>query len=251
MSLRIENITVTVGADTASPRTLFRDFSLDIADGESVVVVGSNGAGKSTLLNVIAGRLRVTRGTIYVGGQDVTALSCHQRAGMIAQVMQDPNQSTVGRMTLYENMCLARTRGSYRRLSWYHSSSRRTHFMESFQALQPSLTTRMDDLVMHLSGGQRQCVALVMALTASSRLLLLDEISAALDPLSADQVMEFCQRLVTTQQQTTLMITHDMQQALQMQGRTLILNNGRITHEVSAADKQNMTIHDMAALLHI
>lgn len=219
-----------------------RGVSLRIAAGEFVTVIGSNGAGKSTLLGAIAGDVPLSRGRVHIGEEEVTALPAHRRAAQVARVFQDPLAGTCAQLTIEENMALALARGARRGLRAAVSSARREIFRERLASLQLGLEQRLQDPVGKLSGGQRQALSLLMASLADSRILLLDEHTAALDPRMAAFVLELTQRLASDYRLTVLMITHSMQAALSLGTRLVMLHQGRVAYNFSGAQRQQLTL---------
>jgi putative ABC transport system ATP-binding protein len=224
--LRLEHVDVCFGAGTPSRRLVLRNLDLQVHPAERVAVVGSNGAGKSTLFGVIAGTVLPRRGRITLGGTEISRWSTHRRARKIAWVMQNPSAGTMTRMTVAANMALAFRRGRGRHLVPWLSARRRALFRDWLALPGMGLETRLDDLAGHLSGGQRQALSLVMALMAQADLLLLDEVTSALDPESSAQVMAVISRLVPESGTACLMITHAPDQARSFATRTLELHQG-------------------------
>ncbi len=210
-------------------------------------VIGSNGAGKSTLLNVLAGTAPATAGRIAIGGADVTAQGAAARARLLARVFQDPLGGTCGDLTIEENLALAEARGRARGLGLAVTAAARGRWGERLGSLGLGLEGRLGDRMGLLSGGQRQAVALLMATMAPSRILLLDEHTAALDPRTAEFVLGLTTRLVTELRLTTLMVTHSMQQALALGDRLLMLHEGRIVLDVAGEAKARLKVEDLLA----
>jgi putative ABC transport system ATP-binding protein len=206
-------------------KVLFEDFNFSVDEGEFVIVVGSNGAGKSTLFNLIAGSIVPQDGSVELDGVDVTRLAVHERARWISTVMQDPRAGTMDNMTIAENMSLAFTRGGRRGWAPAISRARAEFFRTQIASLQMGLEMRFNDPVRHLSGGQRQAVSLVMAVLSDFKLLLLDEVTAALDPKMSESIMEIVRRIAASR--TTIMITHNMNH-LRYGSRIVELADGKI-----------------------
>ena len=244
--LVIHNLNVKVGQGTPMERAILQNLSLHVASGECVMVIGGNGAGKSTLFNAISGFAPITQGSIVLNGQDITRRSIYERAPDVAKVLQDPRLATIESMTIEENMSLAFKRGKIRGLSSCTSKERKALFSEKLALLDMGLELRLHEPVSNLSGGGRQALSLIMALLQPSHILLLDEMTAALDPKMAELVMRLAVRIVTQEKRTTLMITHNMQHALTYGDRLVVLDQGRITHDFDDASKVSMTPGDLA-----
>jgi putative tryptophan/tyrosine transport system ATP-binding protein len=236
---------------TPNQRVALADVTLSLAAGDFAVVIGSNGAGKSTLLNAIAGEVRVDSGRIEIDGRDVTAEPTHRRAAAIARVFQDPSVGTAGPMTIEENLALAERRGARNGLRLGLSSSARRRYRNRLAAIGLGLEDRLGQKVELLSGGQRQSLALLMAVLATPKLLLLDEHTAALDPKTADVVMRATTQAVAHDRLTTLMVTHNMQHALDYGNRLIMMNEGRIVFEAHAGEKAALTIERLVQRFHL
>lgn len=216
--LTIKNLSVSYGE-----RSVLKDLNLELEPGTLVMITGSNGAGKSTLFKAVTGMTPINGGQIYLGNENITGWSPHKRAQNIAQVLQDPLMGTVGHMTIAENLSFSLGRGKQRWLLPYRTTARIALFKERLTVLGMGLENRLDDLVSDLSGGQRQALSLVMATMVPPKLLLLDEITSALDPNMAERVMQLTQQLVRTLNCTALIITHNLEQAKIYGDRTVIL----------------------------
>jgi putative ABC transport system ATP-binding protein len=232
---------------TPSERRALVGVDLTLADGTFCIVIGSNGAGKSTLLNAIAGRFPVGQGQIVFDGRDIGRLPMHRRARLIARVFQDPMTGTAPRMTVEENLLLAELRPDRRRLRWGLTGRRRTRWRDRLAVLGLGLENRLDDRIETLSGGQRQACSLVMAVLRQPRLLLLDEHTAALDPVTADLVMSATIRVVEEERITTLMVTHNMRHAMQAGDRLIMMDAGRVRLSLDGAEKRGITVDDLVA----
>lgn len=243
--LRLENVHVTIGKGTPLERKLFQDFSLHIHPDEFVVIIGGNGAGKSTLMNVISGYQPIDAGKIFLHDVDITKRSHDRRALCISHVMQDPKVGTMPLMTIEENLSFAFMRGQKRRFALHNTAKRRALFKDALAALQMGLEDRLHDFVGSLSGGQRQGVALIMATLAPSKILLLDEITAALDPKAAESVMQLASHIVEYEQRTAIMITHNMAHALAFGGRVVVMKNGQIIKTLTTAEKRKLSVSDL------
>lgn len=220
-------------------------LDLTLKTGEFGVVIGSNGAGKSSMLNAISGSLSLDSGQILINGDDITALPVHKRAKRIARVFQDPMLGTAASMTVAENMLLAELRNSRRTLRHGLNAKRLTDYRERLAILGLGLEERLNTRVDLLSGGQRQSLSLIMAVGGSPDLLLLDEHTAALDPRTADIVMDATVRAVEALKLTTLMVTHNMQHAVDFGHRVIMLNAGRVHLEIGGEEKANVTVPDL------
>lgn len=247
--LRLENISVTIGRGTKLAKRILHTINLCINPGEFIAIVGSNGAGKSTLLQAISGSLPIENGHITINNQEISTWSQTQRARLIAQVQQDPRIATIESMTIEENLCLAYKRGQQRSIFPYHSQERITYFKEKLSLLHMGLECRLEELTSNLSGGQRQALSLIMALVAQSELLLLDEITAALDPKIAQLVMELTAKIVAQEKKTTIMITHNMEHAIQYSDRIVVLKDGKIVKEYTGEEKHKLTITALTQIM--
>ena len=246
--LDVKAINKTFNPGTINANHALKDLSLHLADGESVAIIGGNGAGKSTLLNAVAGVWSVDSGSICVGGEDVTHLPEYKRAKYIGRVFQDPMMGTAGNMQIEENMALAARRGQRRGLRNGITRAERERFRELLRILDLGLENRLTDKVGLLSGGQRQALTLLMATMQRPKLLLLDEHTAALDPKTASKVMEVTRKLVNQDRLTTLMITHNMRDAIEYADRLIMMYEGRIAVDVSGEEKQKLTIPHLLGL---
>lgn len=243
--MQAKDLFLTFNPGTPIENPALRGISLDIADGEFVTVIGTNGAGKSTFLNAISGTTLVDRGSILINGQDVTRLNAFQRAHQVARVFQDPMAGTCENLTIEENMALAYKRGEKRFLAPALNHHNRAIFREKLAVLKLGLENRLTDRMGLLSGGQRQAVSLLMASLQPSKILLLDEHTAALDPKTAAFVLELTDKIVNDAGLTTMMVTHSMQQALQHGTRTVMLHQGQVVLDVSGSERRGMTVHDL------
>lgn len=245
--INLANIKVILGKGTILQKEILSNLSLTIAAGEFIVVVGGNGAGKSTLLNMIAGLIPPDAGKVLVDGHNISRLSRQARASIAALVMQDPKVGTMERMTIEENLSFAYLRGQTRNLTFYKNKMRHQLFRDKLSVLHMGLEDRMQELVGNLSGGQRQALSLVMAMIANSKILLLDEITAALDPQMAEMIMHITAHLVREEKRTTIMITHNMQHALSYGDRTIVLKGGKIQQIFTQQERLTMTPAQLAA----
>ena len=243
--LKLEHVSKTFNPGTINEKVALNDVSLRLAPGDFVTVIGGNGAGKSTLLNAVAGVWPVDHGSILVDGTDVTGLPEHRRAAFIGRVFQDPMTGTAPNMQLEENLALAARRGSRRGLGWGVTNAEREEFHERLKILGLGLEDRLTVKVGLLSGGQRQALTLLMAALRKPKLLLLDEHTAALDPATAKKVLEISEQIVRENSLTTLMITHNMKDAIRHGNRLIMMNEGRIIFDVSGEEKLRLTKKDL------
>jgi putative ABC transport system ATP-binding protein len=243
--LSAKNLHITFNAGTPIETKALQGMSLDIPTGQFVTVIGSNGAGKSTFLNVISGDLSIDAGSIVIADQDVTNKPVWERARHVARVFQDPMAGTCEDLTIEENMALAYVRGQRRGLGKAVKSAMRAEFRERLAILGLGLENRLADRIGLLSGGQRQAVSLLMAALQPSRILLLDEHTAALDPRTADFVLKLTERIVAEGKLTTMMVTHSMRQALDVGERTIMLHQGKVVLDVSGDERQGMDVPDL------
>jgi len=246
--IEIRGLHVTFGRGTPLETPALRGVDLIVPTGQFVTVIGSNGAGKSTLLNAITGDVRIDRGRVLVGGVDVTGWPAPRRAGRIARVFQDPMAGTCEGLSIEENMALAAARGSRRGLAPALSSARRAAFREQIRRLGLGLEDRLGDRMGLLSGGQRQAVSLLMAALADMEVLLLDEHTAALDPKTAEFVLDLTRRVVAEHGLTALMVTHSMRNALDIGDRTVMLHEGRVVLDVAGDERSGMDVPDLLTL---
>lgn len=240
--LDIQRISKTFNPGTVNEKKAITDLSLHLNKGEFVTVIGSNGAGKSTLFNAIAGSFYVDAGAITVGGHDMTFLPEYKRAKRIGRLFQDPLKGTAPNMTIEENLALAAGNGG-----WFSRLTQkdRTRFRDRLALLDMGLEDRLNQPVGLLSGGQRQALTLLMATLRKPKLLLLDEHTAALDPKTAAKVMELTERMVTEEKLSTLMITHNMRDAIRYGNRLIMLHAGRIILDISGQEKKDLTVPEL------
>ena len=243
--LDIRSIRKTFNPGTVNEKVALDSVSLHLNEGESVAVIGGNGAGKSTLMNAVAGTWLVDEGTIALDGIDITTLPEYKRAKYIGRVFQDPMMGTAATMQIEENLALALRRGQGRTLRSGITKAEREQFKELLKILDLGLEDRLTAKVGLLSGGQRQALTLLMASLVKPKLLLLDEHTAALDPKTAAKVMNVTRTIVNRDQLTTLMITHNMRDAIEYGDRLIMMYEGTIVLELSGAEKQNLTVEDL------
>ena len=245
--LKVDDVSMTFFPGTLNARVALQGVSLHLEPGEFVTVIGSNGAGKSTLLNVVAGTIRANAGTIRIDGRDVTRLSDYQRARYIGRVFQNPAAGTAPHMSIEENLAMALERGQRRGLRLGVTHAKRERFRTELRALEQGLDTRLGDWVSLLSGGQRQALSLLMATFSEPKILLLDEHTAALDPQRAALVTRLTAEIVDRFGLTTLMVTHNMDQALKLGNRLIMMHEGRIVLDLDAEAKSRMTAKGLLA----
>ena len=246
--LKITDLQKTFNPGTVNAKTALNGLDLTIEDGEFVTVIGGNGAGKSTLLNAIAGVWKPDFGTIEIDGVDVTNIPEHKRAAYLGRVFQDPMMGTSPDMEIAENLAIASRRGTKRKLRWGVKKDEREQYKKLLAALELGLENRLSCKVGLLSGGQRQAVTLLMATVNRPKLLLLDEHTAALDPKTAAKVLEITDKIVTENKLTTLMITHNMHDAIAYGNRLIMMHEGRIIIDVSGEEKKQLTISQLLGL---
>ncbi len=244
--LEVSHISKTFNAGTVNEKRAISDLSLRLADGEFATIVGSNGAGKSTLFNAIAGVFYVDSGAITLDGRDITFLPSYQRSRRIGHLFQDPLKGTAPHMTIEENLAVAYLRSSDRHVLFGRVTRKdRDFFRDALAQLDMGLEDRMNTPVGLLSGGQRQALTLLMATMVTPELLLLDEHTAALDPVTADKVLTLTRSVVSERSISCLMITHNMHQALELGTRTLMMDAGRIVLDVSGPERAGMTVQGL------
>ena len=243
--LEIKNISKTFNPGTINEKRALTNVSLTLNDGAFVTVIGGNGAGKYTLLNAIAGVWPVDSGSISIDGQDVTGLPDYRRAKLIGRVFQDPMTGTAATMQIDENLALAKRRGRRRGLRWGVTQAERGEYRERLKLLNLGLEDRMTSKVGLLSGGQRQALTLLMATLQKPKLLLLDEHTAALDPKTAEKVLNATERIIDEDHLTALMITHNMRDAIAHGNRLIMMHEGHIIFDVSGEDKKNLKVSQL------
>lgn len=246
--LELKNIFKTFNAGTVNERVALQGVDLHLKEGEFVTVIGGNGAGKSTMLNCVAGVHSVETGKIIIDGVDVTHLPEYRRAKYIGRVFQDPMMGTASTMQIEENLALAARRGKLRGLKAGINKAEREFYREQLKILDLGLEDRLTAKVGLLSGGQRQALTLLMATLRQPKLLLLDEHTAALDPKTAAKVLEVTERIVSANNLTTMMITHNMRDAIAYGNRLIMMHNGRIVVDVSGEEKKQLTVEQLLNL---
>ena len=246
--LKIKNLQKTFNPGTVNAKTALKGFDLTIHEGDFVTVIGGNGAGKSTMLNAIAGVWKPDYGTIEIDGVDVTNMPEHKRARFLGRVFQDPLKGTAPDMEIAENLSIAARRGTRRRLIRGCTRRDREEYRRALAQLGLGLEERLSAKVGLLSGGQRQAVTLLMATMKKPKILLLDEHTAALDPKTAAKVLEITNRLVTENSLTTLMITHNMHDAIAYGNRLIMMHEGRVVVDVAGEEKKKLTVELLLSL---
>ena len=246
--LKITDLQKTFNPGTVNAKTALDGLNLHIKEGDFVTVIGGNGAGKSTLQNAIAGVWKPDFGTIEIDGVDVTNMPEHKRAKFLGRVFQDRMKGTAPDMEIAENLAIAARRGTKRRFVWGVRKAEREKYREMLADLELGLEDRLSQKVGLLSGGQRQAVTLLMASLSKPKLLLLDEHTAALDPKTAAKVLELTDKIVTENKLTTLMITHNMKDAITHGNRLIMMHEGKVIIDVEGEEKQMLTVEDLLAL---
>jgi putative ABC transport system ATP-binding protein len=241
----LSNVYKTFHAGTVNEVRPMQGINLAIEEGSFVIVLGGNGSGKSTLLNALAGSFAIDEGRIELDGQDVSQWPEHRRASLIGRVFQNPFSGTAPSMSILDNFSLAAKRGRFRGLSWAHSRHLQDELRDRVRDLRMGLEDRLDCAIGSLSGGQRQALTLLMATWIKPRLLLLDEHTAALDPKSADQVIALTDEIIAREGLTTLMVTHSMQQAINLGDRIVMMHKGNVLHDYSATQKKRLRVDDL------
>lgn len=249
--LKLDHIKKTFNPGTVNEKRALNDLSLHLAPGDFVTVLGSNGAGKSTMFNAIAGTFQPDSGSVILDGRDITSLPDYKRSKFIGRMFQDPLKGTAPSMTIEENLALAYLRASRSRSPFSMvSAAERREFREKLAQLGLGLEDRMNAMVGLLSGGQRQALTLLMATLVTPKLLLLDEHTAALDPATAEKVLELTKNIVAENSITCLMITHNVQSALQLGNRTIMMKDGQIVMELSGTRRSTITTDELLRAFH-
>ena len=240
--LQLKGIYKTFNAGTVNEKRAIDNLNLTLEDGDFVTIIGGNGAGKSTTLNLIAGVYPVDAGMIHLNGYDLTNLPEHKRARFLGRVFQDPMMGTAADMQIDENLAMAKRRGQKRTLKWGIKKEEKKLYYDLLKALNLGLEERMTSKVGLLSGGQRQALTLLMATVTKPKILLLDEHTAALDPATSAKVLLLTNKIVTEQKLTAMMVTHDMQQAIDVGNRLIMMYNGQIIYDVKGEEKKKLTV---------
>jgi putative ABC transport system ATP-binding protein len=247
--IRLENISVTFNPGTADEHRALKNIDLSVDRGDFITIIGSNGAGKSTLFNAISGSLEHASGRILLGERDISSLPEYARARYIGRIFQNPTLGTAGNMTLEDNMVIAMKKG-FRGLKISLNEERRTWFRTRLSELDMGLEQRLKENVELFSGGQRQALTLLMMVLSEPELILLDEHTAALDPRNASKVQELTKRFISEQGLTCMMVTHNMQHAIDFGNRLLMMDQGRIILDVNGEEKQRLSVSDLVERFH-
>ena len=245
--LEVKEVYKTFNAGTINEKKALNGVNLKLNEGDFVTIIGGNGAGKSTTLNMIAGVYPIDRGTITIGGVNVSTWPEYKRAQFLGRVFQDPMMGTAAGMQIEENMALAYRRGKRRGLKWGVTNEEREIYREELKILGLGLEDRMTSKVGLLSGGQRQALTLLMATLQKPKLLLLDEHTAALDPKTAKTVLDLTEKIIEEDHLTALMVTHNMKDAIRMGNRLIMMQDGRVIYDVSGEEKKNLKVSDLMA----
>jgi putative ABC transport system ATP-binding protein len=243
--LEVQNIHKTFHAGTPNEVRALQGINLKLEQGSFLVIIGTNGSGKSTMLNAVAGTFLVDAGSLSLDGRDITRWPEHRRAALIGRVFQNPFSGTAPNMSIAENLAMAARRGYPRGLGWALTGRLKQELRDRVRSLNMGLEDRLDNAIGSLSGGQRQALTLLMATWLKPKLLLLDEHTAALDPKSADQVIQLSHEIITREKLTTLMVTHSMQQAVNLGDRIVMMHRGQILHDLSGAERRRVRAEDL------
>lgn len=243
--LEISNLSKTFNKNTINEKIALDHINLTLKEGDFVTVIGGNGAGKSTLLNAICGAWNIDAGKILLDGINITNMADYKRAKFLGRVFQDPMMGTAGEMEIAENLAIANRRGKRRTLRWGMKKQEKANYQTLLAQLDLGLENRLTSKVGLLSGGQRQALTLLMATLQKPKLLLLDEHTAALDPKTAAKVLEITDRIVSEKNLTTIMITHNMKDAIAHGNRLIMMNDGIIIADISGAEKEKLTVEDL------
>ena len=248
--LELKNITKVYNPGMITEMTLFRDFNLKVSEGEFVSIVGSNGSGKTSMLNIICGSIPIAGGDILIDGKRVNGLSEYKRYRSIGRIFQNPAVSTCPELTLLENMALADNKGKVFGLQAGVSKKRVEYYRDQLAALHLGLEDKLHVRMGSFSGGQRQAVALVMATMSPLSFLILDEHTAALDPSTAERIMELTDRVIREKKLTALMVTHNLRYAVEYGTRVLMMDKGQIVLDKSGEEKQRTTVNDLLGIFN-
>jgi len=241
----IQELKKIFNRNTIDEKVAINGIGLEVRKGEFITVIGSNGAGKTTLLNLIAGTYFPDGGKVFIDGREVTFLPEHRRAKYLGRIFQNPLMGTASSMTIEENLSMAELRGKSRGLSWGVTKTQRQRYKELLKTLELGLEDRLSDRVSLLSGGQRQCLTLRMATLSLPKLLLLDEHTASLDPKTAEKVIDLTDRIVRENKLTTIMVTHNMLQAINFGDRMIMLHEGKIQFDINGEEKKRLTVEEV------
>ena len=246
--LDLKNIRKTFNSRTVNEKVALNGVNLHLNEGDFVTMIGGNGAGKSTLLNAIAGVWPIDQGSIVLAGEDITKLPEHKRAALLGRVFQDPMMGTAATMQIEENLAIAARRGKKRTLKVGITRDEREEYREKLKVLGLGLESRLTAKVGLLSGGQRQALTLLMATLNAPKLLLLDEHTAALDPKTAAKVLEITESIIAEKHLTAMMVTHNMNDAIRLGNRLIMMDEGRVVVDVSGEEKKRLTRADLMGL---
>ena len=243
--LELKHVSKTFNPGTEDAKIALDDLSLSVADGDFITIIGANGAGKSTLFGAICGTFLTDSGSIFLDGENITMQPQHRRSRVIGHLFQDPMRGTAADMQIAENLALAKRRGRRRGLSWGVTKAEKDEYVELLKRLDLGLDTRLNAKVGLLSGGQRQALTLLMATLTKPRLLLLDEHTAALDPKTASKVLNLTEEIVDENHLTTLMVTHNMNDAIRLGNRLIMMHEGHVIYDVAGDEKKSLTVADL------
>lgn len=249
--LKIQNLTKIFDKNGVNEKIALKDFNLNLQNGDFLTVIGDNGAGKSTLMNCIAGVYKTDGGAIFLDDNDISGLPEHKRAKFIGRVFQDPMKGTAFDMTIEENLAIAENKKNFCGLQWGITAKKRVEYASKLKALDMGLENMMTKKVRLLSGGQRQALTLFMAIMAKPKLLLLDEHTAALDPQAAQKILKLTAKLAAQKDFCTIMITHNMKDALVYGNRTILMRQGQLVMDVSGEERAKMTVDELIAKFNI
>jgi len=243
--LYVKKVTKIFNTRTINEKVALNNVSFTLNEGDFVTLIGGNGSGKSTLLNCVAGVYQIDQGSIIIDGIDTTKLCEHKRAALLGRVFQDPLLGTASNMGIEENLALAFRRGQRRGLSWGIKNKEREYYRKLLSTLELGLENRLSNKVGLLSGGQRQAIALLMATLKKPKLLLLDEHTSALDPKTAQKVLELSEKIIKEEKLTTLMVTHNMREAIKHGNRLMMMYEGKIILDIKGEEKKKLTAEDL------
>ncbi|MBS5112667.1 MAG: ATP-binding cassette domain-containing protein [Coprobacillus cateniformis] len=243
--LKLQKVSKSFNIGTPNEKCVLKKISLELDEGDFVTVIGGNGAGKSTMLNMIAGVYPIDSGIITLDGKDISLDAEYERAKLIGRVFQDPMMGTAGDMQIIENLAMAARRGKRRSLRWGVTKEEKDEYYEKVKMLGLGLEDRLTSKVGLLSGGQRQALTLLMATLHKPKLLLLDEHTAALDPATSAKVLSLTNKIVTEQNLTAMMVTHNMKDAIDIGNRLIMMYDGHIIYDVKGEEKKQLTVNDL------
>lgn len=244
--IKINNITIET---KHSKECILKDISIDIKKGEFISIIGPNGSGKTTLLKAIKGSLKIKKGKIIIDGKDITNMPESKRSAFIAKIEQDPKNGTIESMTIEENMQIGFLRGIKKNLAFYKSKQKKEQFIKKLSIISKDISNNMDKKVCDLSGGQRQALGILMQMTTDFDIALLDEVTSALDIKTATKVMDFMVDMIREKQKTTIMVTHNINEAIKYSDKILLLSNGKLTDVKTIIKKNQITKSDLFDLI--